>query len=212
MNGLLLVVDTASGSVGTALVPAIGEPLVRVEGDNASHSRHLLSMVDELFVAGGELPEAVVVVTGPGGYAGIRVGIAAAEGLAFGWCVPLLGVPTLQAVAAAAGVDGLLAAVHPAGRGEYAVQLFEGLEPVGPLYPARRDELPRLQIAGEGASALGGIEVGTADRIMAAAKLARLGITQKAEAIYLREPHVTLSRARWRRERTMASLTEEERR
>lgn len=193
------------------MVPLVGDAFVRVNTTATAHSSLFLPMVDELLAAAGTSPEVVVVVTGPGGYAGIRVGIAAAEGLALGWNVPLRGVPTLQAVAAAARVDGLLAAIHPAGRGEYAVQVFDGREPVGPLYPARKDELPRLELVGEGASALGGKEVGTVDRLLGAAELARLGVTHKAEAIYLREPHVTLSRARWRRERTIASRKEEER-
>lgn len=205
----LLVIDTASEELGVALVPAIGKPSVRTAAGGTNHSRLLIPLVDALVREAGSRADGIVVITGPGSYAGIRVGIATAGGLALGWGVPLSGVPTLRA-AAAAGVVGRFAAIHPAGRGEWAVQLFDGVEPVGPLYPARREELPSLPLAGEGAGALGGAEVGVAERLVAAARLVRDGLAGTAEAVYLREPHVTLSRARWRRERAPETFPKEE--
>lgn len=208
----LLVIDTASEELGVAFVPADGEPLVRTVAGGTNHSRLLIAMVDTVLQEAGTKPDGIAVITGPGSYAGIRVGIATAGGLALGWGLPLSGIPTLRAAAAAAGLSGRFAAIHPAGRGEYAVQLFEGVNPVGPLYPARREELPRLPLAGEGARELGGSDVGVAQRLAAAAQLVRDGLAGRAEAVYLREPHVTLSRARWRRERAAETYPKEEHR
>ena len=53
---------------------------------------------------------AIAVTTGPGSFTGLRIGIAAAKGLAHAWQLPLLGIPTLEVLAEGLrrerGVDG----------------------------------------------------------------------------------------------------------
>ena len=51
--------------------------------------------------AAGGAPDAVAVGIGPGGFTGIRAAVALARGLAAGWGVPVLGVTTGEALAAA---------------------------------------------------------------------------------------------------------------
>lgn len=71
--------------------------------------------------------EAVVVLTGPGSYTGVRGGMAAALGIATGRHVPLHGVNNLVAIAAAApdGVASPFAVVTDAGRGGVYCATFE---------------------------------------------------------------------------------------
>jgi tRNA A37 threonylcarbamoyladenosine modification protein TsaB len=69
----------------------------------------------------------VVVLTGPGSYSGVRAGMAAALGVAGARGLPLHGLGTLAAVAAAASMPdgGQFSAVADAGRGGVYVARFE---------------------------------------------------------------------------------------
>jgi tRNA threonylcarbamoyladenosine biosynthesis protein TsaB len=67
----------------------------------------------------------VAVTRGPGSFTGLRVGIAVAKGLALARGLPLVGVPTLDVVAAAQGRDRRpLCAVLQAGRGRICVATY----------------------------------------------------------------------------------------
>jgi tRNA threonylcarbamoyladenosine biosynthesis protein TsaB len=66
--------------------------------------------------------EAVAVATGPGSFTGLRIGLALAKGLAMARRLPVIGVPTLDVLAAAQPVQQVpMAAVLQAGRGRLAV-------------------------------------------------------------------------------------------
>jgi tRNA threonylcarbamoyladenosine biosynthesis protein TsaB len=192
----LLAIDTASTSFALALAEegVVLRSLERPAGQD--HSRLLLPAIREL-LAGEEAIEAIAVVRGPGSYAGLRVGIATAQGLALARGLPMAGVGTLEAVAAASGVDPVTA-IHPAGRGELAVQRFEAGRPVAEPHLALPDALGKGPLAGEGAGALGGLEVSTEARCRAAATIAfgllARGPAEPFEALYLREPSISRPR------------------
>lgn len=200
-----LAIDTASDRLAVAFRVGDQAPHVRSPDPRGAHTQLLVPTIDEL-LAGTAPPEEVVVVTGPGSYAGLRVGIATAEALALGWGIPVRGVSTLEAVVTAALERGAalpIVAIHPAGRREFAVQRFaaeEAQEPIRLVPYARLGEL-REPLAGEGAGELGGLEVLPAERAVAALRRAARGLAGSTSAVYLREPHVTLTRARWWRER-----------
>lgn len=77
-----------------------------------THSRTLMPMV-EAMLHNAELRaadcDAVAVAHGPGSFTGIRIGVAAAKGLAFSIEKPVVGVSTLEAMAVGcAGMEGLI--------------------------------------------------------------------------------------------------------
>jgi tRNA threonylcarbamoyladenosine biosynthesis protein TsaB len=110
---LTLAFDTAT-SVATAALVRDGELL----GERVSRAVRVLEDADELLRdAGAEQGELtrLVVGTGPGSFTGLRMGLAAARGLALALELPVAGVSTLAALAA--GAPGALPVVD-AGRRE----------------------------------------------------------------------------------------------
>lgn len=66
----------------------------------------------------GRAPDLIVVDVGPGSYTGLRIGIAAAKGLAFAWGCALLGVSAADALAAATPEAERALVAFDASRGE----------------------------------------------------------------------------------------------
>jgi tRNA threonylcarbamoyladenosine biosynthesis protein TsaB len=97
---LTLAFDTATGVATSALVRD-GEVL----GERASRAVRVLADAEELLEQAGAEPRELsrlVVGTGPGSFTGVRMGLAAARGLAFALDLRLAGVSTLEALAAGA--------------------------------------------------------------------------------------------------------------
>jgi len=81
-----------------------------VHADSRSHAERLpLEAINWLSGLGVSLSslDAFAVVSGPGSFTGLRVGVAATQGWAFALGKPVIGVPTLDAVASDAAVAGL---------------------------------------------------------------------------------------------------------
>jgi tRNA threonylcarbamoyl adenosine modification protein YeaZ len=97
---LTLAFDTATEVATSALVDD-GEVL----GERLSRAQTLLEDVDALLRQGGAHPSdlgALAVGIGPGSFTGVRIGLAAARGLAVALDLPGAGVSTLDALAAGA--------------------------------------------------------------------------------------------------------------
>jgi tRNA threonylcarbamoyladenosine biosynthesis protein TsaB len=98
-----------------------------VLGERVSRAVSVLQDVDELLrEAGAEQSDLtrLVVGTGPGSFTGLRLGLAAARGLAFALELPVAGISTLRALAAAS--PGALPVID-AGRRE--VFVLDGPKP-----------------------------------------------------------------------------------
>ena len=124
---LILSVETATLSGSVAL--SRGEHvLAAFAGDSGvSHSNTLLNDIDKLLNEAQVDLSAIdlfAVATGPGSFTGLRIGIATIKGLAATLERPCAGIPTLQAIALAAGESLRSVALLPAGRGEVFAQLF----------------------------------------------------------------------------------------
>lgn len=152
---MILAIDTSTGACSVALFGADGALLSEAhEIIGRGHAEKLVPMVEQ--VLGGHVPARVLVGVGPGSFTGIRVGIAAAQGMAIGWNVPVAGMSSLALIAASAcdleHGDGLVAAVMNGGHGELFVQTFASpsLDPIGdheslsPTDAARRIEAPLI--------------------------------------------------------------------
>ncbi|MCO5156073.1 MAG: tRNA (adenosine(37)-N6)-threonylcarbamoyltransferase complex dimerization subunit type 1 TsaB [Aquamicrobium sp.] len=94
------------------------------------HAERLMAVIDEALAKAGSTYAdlgAIVVAVGPGSFTGVRVGVAAARGLALALGVPAVGVTTLEALARQAREESpgrpALARIE-AGRGQAYVAAF----------------------------------------------------------------------------------------
>ena len=130
---MILAIDTSTAACTAALFDGAGGCLGRRdELIGRGHSERLAPMLAELL--DGRSAGTILVGVGPGSFTGIRVGIAAAHGLAIGWSADLHGMSSLALLAAATQADGAVAAAMLGGHGELFAQQFDSaLNPSGRL-------------------------------------------------------------------------------
>jgi tRNA threonylcarbamoyladenosine biosynthesis protein TsaB len=134
---LILSIETATRAGSIAI--SRGETLLAAQTGDASvsHSAHLLESVqDVLEEAGVTLREVDVFAAsiGPGSFTGLRIGLATVKSFAATMGRLCVGVPTLYAIAHAAGKSERTLALLPAGRGEVFAQLL-AVELSGDVHP-----------------------------------------------------------------------------
>ena len=139
MPPLILALDTAFTRCTAAVFDPAGDGRLLASAEpeiGKGHAERLTGVVDDVLAEAaatyGDLSR-IVVTTGPGSFTGIRVGVAAARGLALALDIPAVGVSTLEALTQGAldatGGDGAGAAVLSlldARRGEVYAALFSG--------------------------------------------------------------------------------------
>jgi tRNA threonylcarbamoyladenosine biosynthesis protein TsaB len=102
LGELALGIETSHELGGIALVRG-DECIAEVRSKaKLKHSEELIFLIDSVMKAAGSALEDVSLVAvsiGPGSFTGLRVGLATAKGLCFSRGVPLMDVPTLDALA-----------------------------------------------------------------------------------------------------------------
>lgn len=157
---MILAFDTSTAACTAALLEPDGTVIAsRDEVIGRGHAERLVPMIDEML--DGHVPSRILVGVGPGSFTGLRVGIAAAHGMAIGWRVPLAGMNSLALLAATAPAgEGKVAAALSGGHGELFVQTFDRkkLSATGPVLsltpPAAAMKVDAPLVVGTGAEAL----------------------------------------------------------
>ena len=120
---MILALDTSTAACTAALFDGSGACIARRdEVIGRGHSERLVPMIAELLE--GRTAKRIIVGVGPGSFTGIRVGIAAAHGLAIGWDAKLSGMSSLALLAASAKALSEVAVAVIGGHGELFVQEF----------------------------------------------------------------------------------------
>ena len=158
---MILAIDSSSAACTVALLSHGGKVVASLEEQlGRGHAERLAPMVAELL--GGHVPTQILVGVGPGSFTGIRVGLAAAQGMAIGWEVALAGVDSLALTAAALDppVAEPVAVAISGGHGELFVRTYDGatltpLNEVASLTPAAAAHaVTARMVVGTGAEAL----------------------------------------------------------
>ena len=186
---MILAIDTSGGELLVCLLSADLEVMAGACVPGRRHQEVIVDTVERV-IGGAERVSAlgaIAVVRGPGSQTGLRVGLAAAAGLAFASRLELLPLSSLAVAAHRLVADGDLVAAVSAGRSNVYAQVFRahgpGRTPVGPrvLAPAlgvhaALGATASLPVAAEPAlgEALGGLPpTGTVDGVDALANAVR---------------------------------------
>ena len=118
----ILAIDTATSQLRLALQFGGDRTVTIDETVGTSHGQVLVRKVEDLLASSGletyQL-EALVVCTGPGSFTGLRIGLAAAKGIAVALDLPLVGVSLFEIAAQKLrAAAGRVAVVIPFKRGE----------------------------------------------------------------------------------------------
>ncbi len=209
----VLVIDTALGLCTTGVFDVDGDAArelgLRSEAMSKGHSERLAGFArDAVAASGGGFADIdrIGVTVGPGSFTGLRVGMAFALGLGAALDRPVIGLSSLDALAASAGTGPVVALID-ARRGQVYARFYSEGGPAGPA------EALSLEVAAErirglegGATLVGSGAIlfpeaapGTPARALAGPEpeaLARLTaaadpLTAPPRPLYLRAPDAT---------------------
>jgi tRNA threonylcarbamoyladenosine biosynthesis protein TsaB len=206
---LVLALDTCLAACQAALcrdgetVASVSEPMAR------GHQERLALMI-EAMMRDADVPftalDRIGVTVGPGSFTGLRVGLAFAKGLALALDKPIVGIGTLEALAASVANQGLVLAIVDARRDQAYWQAFSGGEPISEPQAWTLPDIvdwaverggPQV-LAGPGAALLASRFPGaviaplTAPEPSAIARLAAERAPARPQPLYLRTPDAKL--------------------
>jgi tRNA threonylcarbamoyladenosine biosynthesis protein TsaB len=126
---IVLGIETSGSRGGVALLDSAGRVLERRFEAQRSLGAELAPGIQALLEEWGlgpeNPPDLVAVDLGPGSYTGLRVGLAAAKGLAFAWGRPLVGTTLVDLLARQAPPARKILCALDASRGEVYFSVFE---------------------------------------------------------------------------------------
>jgi len=124
----ILAFETSAKAASVALLEDSRLLAESYQNTGLTHSQTLMVMAEDLLKTCGMTAsqvEAVAVAAGPGSFTGIRIGVAAAKGFAWGSEIPCYGVSTLEAMALNLGVhSGIVLPVMDARRSQVYNAVF----------------------------------------------------------------------------------------
>ena len=146
----LLALDAATTACSVACWSKDAAVAQRAEIAGRRQAEILMPMVKRTMQEAGfdyAMLDAIAVTNGPGSFTGVRIGLATARGLALAAGLPLVGVTTLQALAAAPSQDErrgrIILAALDARRDQLYGQFFdESGDPAGDAFAAAAETIP----------------------------------------------------------------------
>ena len=124
---MLLCIETSGKNCSVALFEGLQLVSIReVHTEQFSHSENLHVFIEQVLKESNLHPKAIKAIAisaGPGSYTGLRIGVATAKGLCYGWDIPLIALPTLRILA------------------EQVTYEFTDIEYIIPMIDARRMEV-----------------------------------------------------------------------
>ncbi|MEH6992807.1 tRNA (adenosine(37)-N6)-threonylcarbamoyltransferase complex dimerization subunit type 1 TsaB [Neobacillus drentensis] len=126
----ILAIDTSNYPLGVALIEdnqVLGEYITNLK---KNHSVRIMPAIQTLMKDCERVPAQltkIVVSKGPGSYTGVRIGVTIAKTMAWSLKIPLVGISSLEIIAAGAGryFDGYISPLFDARRGQVYTGLYE---------------------------------------------------------------------------------------
>ncbi|RYC09942.1 tRNA (adenosine(37)-N6)-threonylcarbamoyltransferase complex dimerization subunit type 1 TsaB [Ciceribacter ferrooxidans] len=200
---IVLAIDTAGVDCSAAVYDSDRGAVLgqATETIGRGHAEKLMEKIDAALAEAGlslEAVERIAVTVGPGSFTGIRVGVAAARGLALALGIPAVGVSTLAVLASAEAGNAPVVAAIDAKRDEIYIQAFDQARAisqaiVGSVEDARDlAESLGAHVTGSAAPLLAGDDAETLPDHFPIAIVAKLGAVGdpagKPKPLYLRGP------------------------
>jgi len=143
----VLAIDTSNCALGVALLEdnqVLGEYITNLK---KNHSVRIMPAIETLMSDCERVPSdltKIVVAKGPGSYTGVRIGVTIAKTLAWTLNIPLVGVSSLEILAAGTGryFDGMVSPLFDARRGQVYTGLYQFVD--GKLTVMKQDQLVML--------------------------------------------------------------------